>query len=258
MVSIGKLDVHSMFDDNAYANDETDQFMSAIFSRSADTSYSQLDYYYAPGVVAQYAVTDMVDVTLIAANGNDAGFNDVNKRMYSVGQINIKPGFGGREGHYRFYVINDRRNSALTGTKFTDINSGKITNNTAWGLSFDQALPSGVGVFARYSAQDNGIVENIVESSWSLGTLLEGATWGRELDTIGIAYGSVNLNTDPAALAAASISNPDDETHIEVFYKLGFGDHFTLTTDLQMIKNSGGTADADTVTVAGLRGQMNF
>lgn len=270
LVSIGKLDAHSMFDDNAYANDETDQFLSAIFTRSADTSYKQLDYYYAPGLALQYALSEMVDVTLIAANGNKSGFNDVFNNMYTVGQLNLKPGFAGREGNYRFYVINDRRNSE--NTVFTEIASGRTTDNTGWGLSFDQALPGGVGVFARYSAQDDTIKENTVESSWSLGALFAGLSWGREHDTAGVGYGSVNLNTAPAALAAYNagddgspgsgddlgIINFDDETHLEVFYKFGFSHHFTLTADLQVIGNSGGNADADTVTVTGLRGQLNF
>ena len=49
-VSAGKLDVHGNYDDNAYANDETDQFISAIFVRSPGTNYAELDRYYAPGI----------------------------------------------------------------------------------------------------------------------------------------------------------------------------------------------------------------
>jgi len=270
ITSIGKLDVHSMYDDNAYANDETDQFLSAIFTRSPDTSYKQLDYYYAPGVAVKYVLSEMLEATLILANGNDSGFNDVFNNMYSVGQINLKPGFGGREGNYRFYAINDGRNS--DNTTFTKISNGQTIDNSSWGLSFDQALPGGVGVFARYSTQDDGVVENTVESSWSLGALFEGSSWGREHDTIGVGYGSVNLNTAPAALAVYNagddgvagntddlgITNFDDETHLELFYKFGYGHLFSLTADLQIIENSGGNADADTVTVTGFRGQLNF
>lgn len=255
VISAGKLDIHSMFDDNAYANDETDQFMSAIFTRSADTSYAQVDYYYAPGVVAQYGISDKVDVELIVANGNGSGFNDIFNYMYIVGQVNFKPNLGGHDGNYRFYFINDGRKDA-----YTEISSGNTTSNNAWGLSFDQAVADHAGVFIRYSEQDDGIVENTVSSSWSLGALFEGASWGRENDTIGIAYGSVNLNTDPAALAAAGIAsaNADDETHLEAFYKYGVSDNFTLTADIQVVENVGGDSTADTVTVPGLRGQLNF
>ncbi len=274
VISAGKLDVHSMFDDNAYANDEKDQFMSALFSRSPDTSYKQLDYYYAPGIAATYAVSGMVDVRLIVANGNNSGFggetNSIFNNMYSVGQINLKPNFAGREGNYRFYVLNDGRSSI--NTSFTEIGSRQTTSNLAWGLSFDQALPGSVGMFARYSAQDDGIEENTVESSWSLGALFEGSSWGRDHDTIGIGYGSVNLNMAPAALAAynagddGSPGNADDrgivefsdEAHLELFYKFGFGHLFTLTADVQLIQNSGGNANADAVVVTGLRGQLNF
>ena len=251
VVSVGKLDVHSMYDDNAYANDETDQFMSAMFTRSPGTSFHELDYYYAPGLAAQYAVSEKIDVTVAIANGNEGGFQNVFDRMYGVAQINFKPGFSGLEGNYRFFAIDDGRH-------YTKISDGKTTTNSAWGLSFDQALPGGTGVFARYSEQDDGIVENTVKSAWSLGALLTGDSWGCDDDTIGVGYGSVNVNKDPAALANAGITNPDDETHVEMFYKFGISDHFTLTADLQRIENSGGTSNADSVTVAGLRGQLNF
>ncbi len=256
VVDAGKLDVHGLFDDNAYANDETDQFLSAIFTRSADTTYKQLDYYYAPGVAALYQVTDMLAVTAIAANGNESGFNDIFSQPYYVLQANIMPGLGGYEGNYRFYALHDSRDSA--NTTFTKISNGKKTENTAWGLSFDQAIPGGIGVFARYSAQDDSILENLVESSWSFGGLVAGDRWKRPHDSAGIAYGSVNLNNDPAVVAAAGLSNPDDEKHFEIFYKYGYLHHYTLTADLQLIKNIGGDGRADMVAVYGLRSQLNF
>lgn len=253
VVDAGKLDVHSFFDDNAYANDETDQFLSAIFTRSADTTYAQLDYYYAPGVVAQYQVSDMLALTAIAANGNESGFNDIFSQPYYVGQVNVMPNLGGYEGNYRIYGLVDSRDSS--NTTFTKVDSGKKTENTAWGLSFDQAIPGGVGLFARYSAQDDNILENTVESSWSFGGLVDGDNWQRPHDSAGIAYGSVNINDDPAVTA---LSKPDDEKHFEIFYKYGYLHHFSLTADLQVIKNIGGDGSADTVAVYGLRGQLNF
>lgn len=253
VVSAGKLDVHAYYDDNAYANDETDQFMSAIFTRSPGTSYAELDQYYAPGIVLLYSATQATDVTLIAANGNSDGFNNIFDYMYLVGQVNFKPRLAGRDGNYRFYIISDNRYNA-----YTEISDGSTTSNTPWGLSFDQSVADGVGLFARYSSQDDGIAENIVKSSWSLGTLLEGTLWGRDKDTIGVGYGSVNLNGKTNLAAALGTSNTGDETHTEIFYKFGISDHFTLTADLQVIANNGGDASADTVTVAGVRGQINL
>jgi len=262
IVTTGKLDVHGYYDDNAYANDETDQFMSAIFTRSADTSYAQLDYYYAPGIVGQYTLSDEVGLTLVAANANGSGFSDVFNNLYFAGQVNMMPNPGGYEGNYRLYALSDARDSTDADgniiTSFTKIGNGKKTKNSAWGLSFDQALPGSIGLFARYSAQDDSILENTVESSWSLGGLVSGERWGREHDSAGIAYGSVNLNSDAAVMTEAKITNPDDERHLELFYKYGYLHHFTLTADIQVIENIGGKADAGTVTVYGMRGQLNF
>jgi hypothetical protein len=256
IATIGKIDVNGMFDENAYANDETDQFMSGIFVRSSGTDFAELDQYYAPAVALQYSAGKWIDLSFIAANGNGDGFNDVFDYMYLVGQINFKANLGNQAGNYRFYAISDHRRSAQT--TFTKISDGSKTSNTGWGLSFDQAVADHVGLFARYSSQDDGIAENIVKSSWSMGTLLEGILWGRDRDTVGIAYGSVNLNHKADLAAALGTSNSGDETHAEAFYKFGVSRQFTLTVDAQVIDNNGGNAAADTVTVAGLRGQLNF
>ena len=256
VATVGKIDVNGMFDDNAYANDETDQFMSGIFVRSSGSNFAELDQYYAPAIALQYSPSGMIDLNFIAANGNGDGFNDVFDYMYLVGQINFKTRFGVQPGNYRFYAVSDHRRS--TQTTFTKISDGGKTSNTAWGVSFDQAVADGVGLFARYSTQDDGIAENIVSSSWSLGTLLQGALWGRDGDAVGVAYGTINLNDKADLAAALGTGNTGDESHVETFYKIGVSEQFTLTIDAQVISNNGGNAAADTVTVAGLRGQLNF
>jgi len=261
VVDFGKLDVHSMYDDNAYANDETDQFLSAIFTRSPGTSFSELDRYYAPGVAASFAAGEQLDLTFILANGNGAGFDAFGNRPYGVVQANVKPVFGGLDGNYRFYVIQDQRRYHKIAGASVDTGgniSGTVSSNTAWGVSFDQALPGEVGVFARYSNQKNDLAENSVESVWSLGASASGANWGREDDAIGLGYGQLKVNNDPFIKSQMGVTNQDDESHVELYYKLGFSDHFTLTPDIQVITNNSGNADSATVTVYGVRGQLSF
>lgn len=249
-IQFGKLDVHSMTDDNAFANDETDQFLSGIFTRTAGSNFAELDQYYAPGLAATYS-TEMIDLTGVIANGNNSGFNSVIDRPYSAAQINIKPELGRLEGNYRLFYI-------LDGRRYTDVTSGASTDNTAWGISFDQAASDNVGVFIRYSAQDDAVQENVVESAWSLGASIQGALWGRDDDVLGLGYGSINVNGNTAITTLAGLANPDDETHTEIYYKFGISEHFTVTPDIQVITNNSGNALADTVTVYGLRGQINL
>ncbi len=252
VATIGKIDVNSLFDENAYANDETDQFMSGIFVRASGTGFAELDQYYAPAVGLQYSAAEWLDLSLVAANGNGDGFNNVFDYMYLVGQVTFKT----RSGNYRFYAISDNRRSAQT--TFTKISDGSKTSNSAWGLSFDQAVADGVGLFARYAMQDDGIAENTVKGTWSLGTLLNGSLWGRDRDTFGMGYGTVMLNDKTDLAAALGTADTGDESHAEAFYKLGVSQQFTLTIDAQVINNNGGNAATDSVTVAGLRGQLNF
>lgn len=249
VVDAGKLDVHSMYDDNACANDETDQFLSAIFTRSAGTTYAELDQYYGPGVAVGAAVSDRLDLMVVAANGVGAGFDGVTDNPYGVLQLDFKPGLGGRDGNYRVYGIYDAR-------KYTEIGSGDTKANVAYGVSLDQALPGGAGLFARFSAQDDTLAENAVKSSWSAGAALSGGAWGRDDDVLAAGYGSVMVNEDAPDIAA--IAEPGDEGHLEVYYKIAFSEHFTLTPDVQVITNNGGDKGSDTITVAGARAQLNF
>lgn len=246
-VKAGKLDVHSCHDENAFANDETDQFLTGMFVRLPGSVFPELDNYYAPGISLTVSPMAMLDITVVGANGSGTGFEDVFSNAYTAGQVNVKPNLLGKEGNYRFYYIYDARN-------YTEITSGNTTENTGFGISLDQKLSEGIGVFARYASQDDGIDENLVKSSISGGLSLGGSIWNRGDDVIGVAYGILNIN-DKSSSAAAT---PDDETHLEVYYKLGFSEHFTLTPDLQIVTNAGGDASQDTITVYGVRAQMNF
>ncbi|RMD80715.1 MAG: hypothetical protein D6809_00470 [Gammaproteobacteria bacterium] len=256
-VLFGKLDVHSLYDTNAYANDETDQFISGIFTRSAGTSYQELDNYYAPALAVTWA-SEQAELMVLAANGNGSGFDEVDHRPYFAAQLTLKPVLMGHEGNYRVYAIRDER-------RYTDL-SGNDTENNAWGISFDQELARGVGAFLRYSTQDDQIVQNLVKSSWSLGTLLEGSLWGREDDTVGLAYGVLNINDKPQVLANAkadgtidsSLSTTDDETHLELFYKFTIApEHVTVTPSIQLIGNVGAQPGVD-ARVYGVRAQLNL
>src|SRR4030065_350774 len=207
-LKIGKLDVHSCHDENAYANDETDQFITGMFSRYAGSIFPELDSYYAPGITLTYSPANMLDITVTAANGVDSGFEDISSDAYGAGQINIKPGLFGKEGNYRFYYVYDARN-------YTDISDSSRTDetNTAFGLSFDQEIMDGFGLFARYAAIDDGIDENLVKSAISGGVSLSGSLWNRENDVVGIAAGVLAINEDSSSVAAS----PDDERHFEVY-----------------------------------------
>lgn len=261
----GKLDVHSLYDENTYANDETDQFISGIFTRYPGSIFPELDSYYAPGVAITLSPSEMFDLRLIGANGVDSGFENITENGYLVGHVNIKPGLLGREGNYRFHYIYDARN-------YRDIASGETDKkNTAFGLSFDQEVADGVGLFVRYAIQDDGVeawsdngdsvvdadeISNPVKSAISGGVSLSGSLWGREQDVVGAAYGVLVNNEDSTYFTA--IANPGDESHAEVYYKFGISDHITITPDLQLVTNAGGDADNDPITVYGVRAQMNF
>jgi hypothetical protein len=249
-LQMGKLDVHSLYDENAYANDETDQFISGQFSRTPGTVFQELDSYYAPGLAVTVNPFDLLEIRLIGANGSGDGFENITHNAYGVVQVNVKPKLLGREGNYRFFVIFDARD-------YTDATNGGINkNNTGAGLSFDQEVAESIGLFARYDTQDDDIAENLVKSAISGGVSLSGGLWNRSDDVLGVGYGLLGVNDKAPAIAA--LADSGDEGHFELYYKIGFTDHFTVTPDLQVITAAGGDNNSDTITIPGVRAQMNF
>jgi carbohydrate-selective porin OprB len=161
----------------------------------------------------------------------------------------VKPKLLGRDGNYRFFAIYDARD-------YTDVNSGETKKNTGFGLSFDQEVVEGIGLFARYDTQDGDIAENVVKFSISGGISLSGRLWNRSDDVLGIGYGV--LLTNDKAPAISALANPGDEGHFEIYYKFGITDHFTVAPDLQVITSAGGDSNNDTITIPGVRVKMNF
>ncbi|MFQ5455702.1 MAG: carbohydrate porin [Nitrospirota bacterium] len=271
IVSVGKLDVHQFTDDNAFANDETDQFITGLFARSQGTIFAELDSYYAPGIVVVASPAEWVNLMVVAANGNGSGFEDLFDNGYGSAQITLKTSLMDKAGNYSFYGIFDHRN-------YTDINNpDNIKENVGYGLSVDQELTNDLGIFARIGMQDDGIISSdiyknteeskyIVESTYSFGMQLTGERWGRTNDVFGIGYGSVNLNKKGTkklqgislTVPDKAIANPDDETHLEVYYKVTFSEHFTMSPDFQIVTNMGGDSNADRVKIYGIRTQLNF
>ncbi len=241
-LAVGKMDVHAYTDNNEYANDETTQFLNGLFVRSIGVIFAEHAKYYAPTIAFTATPFDFVSIKYTYSHdGGEDFFSD----GYHWLELGLHPMLGELSGNYRIaYIQHD--------ITFTDRNSGQPTTNAAMiNVSVDQALTGNLGIFARYAAQDDTLAENKVVSAISGGVSIGGAYWGMDADTVGIAYGHLELNRDIVTI------NNDGESVAEIYYNHEINEHMNITADVQMFSNLERTSNRD-VAVFSLRAQADF
>ncbi|MDH5541366.1 MAG: carbohydrate porin [Nitrospinota bacterium] len=266
---LGKMDLHSLYDENNFAGDETAQFMNGIFCRLTGTLYPELEWYYSPGMRFFFAPVDLLEVSYVLGNSK---WEDFGSNLFQVVQLNLKPNLFGKEGNYRVYYIMDDTlrtqtvvdpgdpaatiDMLLPATKTAD---GSRAVNTGFGVSIDQYIMEGVGLSIRYGSQDKAIDQNGAVSAMTFGILVEGGIWGMDDDSFGFAYGSLTSNdkTNGSVMLDATGEPYTGQTAIEIFYHWQVKEKIGITPDIQMISNMP-RADAASITVFGLRGQFDF
>ncbi len=252
-LTFGKLDSTVYLDANAFANDETAQFLGRIYRNSSVIEFPDNSF----GLRLGLAPIELFDIELAMFDA-DTDWEDAFDSIFLGGQINFKPNLFEREGNYRILAwLNDRDHIKwLDTTKDTEENYG-------FGLGFDQGITDNLGVFARYGWQNPKVYLSgssfSLEQSYSLGLQLKGSLWVREDDILGFAFGGVIPSDDYKK--ADPTRNAKKEGHFECYYSYKVNDHLTLSPDLQVIWDPYGydaTYGDDTILVGGLRAQIDF
>ena len=243
-VTTGIIDPTGAVDENAYANDETTQFIGSMFRNAANIEFSDNAF----GVKAVYE-TDIADFAVQYIDASD--YKDITRNGFASAQVNFKPGFiDEKEGNYRIYGwTNTNDNDKLDGTgEGNDKNYG-------FGLSLDQQVSDIFGAFARYSWSrgdiDNGIYAS---SAWSLGLQATVKGIGEE-DVVAIACGQVIPSSEYKDYAN---ENAKSENHLEVYYSWNVTDYLSISPDFQMVENPFYNEDDDTAYVGTIRMQISF
>lgn len=209
-LSAGIIESDDYVDENAFANDEYNQFLNTAFDNAPTGNFVSYDI----GAVAQWAYGNF------SANGliMDVGKNeDNNNYQFYALQLAYRLETALGQGNYRI-------TGSLTSDDFLNTDGEDLERLSALTLSFDQQLGKIIGAFLRLGIQDDEAAITWGKL-YSGGLNISGGIWGRERDNIGIgvAYldgGNTDLNNSLVA---------------EAYVRFVLNEMFAATADFQYL-----------------------
>lgn len=263
VLSIGQLNITGYFDANAYANDERTQFLANAFVNNPTIEFGGSDNFYGPGARLTYTPFKGVDLTAGAFEG-DGDYVDTFDRPFVMAEIDVNTGAFGKDGNYRLYYWNrqGRPAASLGDTANPNDPSLEKAANQGAGISLDQELAEGVGVWLRAGIQRHKVAQT--DRYVGAGLNLKGMA-GRAGDTIGLGYGVSFMGKDYKGYLADTqpLFRTAAEHYLELYYDVAVAGAtedtgFHIAPDIQYVINPGGDANAAKFFIYGMRLQTFF
>ena len=281
--SFGKFNTLDFFDDNTYSHDPRTQFQNfAIFSMgaygyAADTkgfTYGAVMEWYQGDWIARIARlalpsipnTSSLDHSLSKHYGDQIEVT----RAY---QWNDQPG-AIRALYYEQHAFmggyQDALN-AMTPNTIPDITAVRQNGTKSWGygLNWEQALNSDVGLFARWSQNPGKTETQTLDISRSLsgGLSIKGSTWSRPDDIVGIGFAVNGISAAEinylkqggytAFIGDGQLSYKNEQV-FEAYYNSKIYKELYLTVDYQRIANPAYNSSRGPIHILGLRAHIEM
>ncbi len=272
--NFGKMDPFIFFDQNAVANDEAKQFLNTVFVHNAlldaggDIGVDKNGF--SPGIRVSYAEESekwgkwRFSLGLFGA-GRGADFSHTFSSPLFIAQAEKETQLFGRPGNYRLTYWHNGQAPGY---------DEAVYRRSGIGISADQEVGEGLTLFTRlaWNMAKGGAR---FDTAYSFGGELSGASWSRAEDVLGFAFGlqrtSNGYARDSAGFEDGGIGNGvrDDavtyayaasgyEKVAELYYRFHLSKSFELSPDFQYIRNPGGNSEQSSITIYGLRAQVNF
>jgi porin len=206
---VGIIDSTAYIDDNAYANDETTQFMNDVF---VNNPLAQLPSYDLGGVI-QIEKENLTVKGLVMNTKNDQG-QDYDYYAVQLGYSLNVPSLG--SGNYRIYYYRT--------TKDFENYQGERDYIEGIGLSLDQELNQYLGSFLRLGLNTNqstGDYKNLLSG----GVQLSGNLWNRSKDIFAVGWAYLDGNSKVSGIKNSIVG--------EAYYKIPLTEYSDLTLDGQ-------------------------
>jgi high affinity Mn2+ porin len=279
-ITVGRFSVEDFFDNNRYSHDPRTQFMGWATMYNGAWDYPADTRGYTWGWVHEFRTRRWSLRYASAAMPKTANGLRFDRRIFRdrsdmfEGEIRIRP-----QGHDGAVRLLSYMNHANAGTYADAIHLAERTGTTpdvtatrrvgtgkyGFGLSVDQEIANGVGVFGRLGWND-GKTESFaftpIDRLATLGVSINGARWKRPNDTAATALTASGLSGVHAAYLALGGSDfmlgdgalrYGHEVVSESYYCARVAPWLFVTVDLQHVTNPGYNRDRGPVWVASLR-----
>jgi hypothetical protein len=226
---IGKLDLTNYFDRNAFANDETTQFLNQALKNNPMLMPPQN----GAGVVVRWDAGRDLGFSLGGQTTHDLG-QDLWSEPFVIGEIDYH---STRliEGNYRLWA------------RVSSLSTNHEQQMWGVGVSMDQLLTPQFGVFVRAGFNQ---IESVSRTFYaaSAGLRWTGPLWNRPRDRLGVGY---SFQRDV----------PGDEQVTEVYYNLFLTDHFSVIGNVECLIHGPNQVTGKTnnnVVIPGIRAVVVF
>ncbi len=233
----GIIDACDYMDENAFANDEFTQFMNEALVNGPNAFLPSYDI--GAAVEWELGGFSVKGVAMAMGTNGEEGEFEEPYNFYGI-QFGYTVDFGLGEGNYR--VILD-----ATSDDFSNVAGNKKERMSAVLFSFDQQLGEVVGLWLRFGFQDDEAAIDY-KDIYTGGVNISGNLWGREQDNIGLGYGHLrggNLDVDHTDV-------------FEVYGRFALNDIFSITGDVQYMKDSMEIGESPSGWIFGLRATAEF
>ena len=280
VLSVGKLSVVDIFDNNAFAHDGRRDFFNWVNVAHGAFDYAADVRGYSWGAALEYYRDDWAFragrfAVPRQSNGLQLNYSIMNFHGDQV-EIEHAHEIAGEPGKVRFLVFRNREfmgrfddalaYAAANGGGTPDVGNVRRPNiKRGYGINLEQNVASDVAVFGRASWNDGGtemFSYTEVERSTEAGLSLKGTRWERRQDTLGLALVQNRLSKAHQDYLAAGGTgfligdgklNYRPELAAEAYYSVALAKKSWLTLDYQYFKDPAYNADRGPVSVYGMR-----
>ena len=284
VLTVGKLSVLDLFDDNAYSHDPRTQFLNWSLMTYGAWDFPADARGYSWGFALEY----FHDTWALRAGRfmmpKESNGLALNPRIFeSFGdQIELERShaIGGQAGKLRLLAFRNQADMGGYSDSLADAAASGATPDLAtsrkkrvkygFGVGLEQSLSSDVGAFARAS-WNNGEAETFtfteIDRSVSIGVVIRGSRWKRPEDSLGVAFvrnGISGPHSDYLGAGGLGFFLGDgrlsyrSEDIFEIYYSAGLFKDTWLSADFQRIFDPAYNADRGPVSVASARFHYGF
>jgi high affinity Mn2+ porin len=295
VLTIGKFSVTDIFDTNKYANNPKSDFLNWALVNAGTFDYAADAWGYTYGAAAEWyqgdwtlrgGIFDLSETPTGGISPEGVNLDPTFEQFALIGEIERRYQLWGQPGAIKITGFVNRgraapfadaialaeepgpnfgdANAALTAARIYDSRPGVSVN-------LQQQISDDVGVFARAGWADGNIEPwdfTDIDRTVSGGVSINGKSWNRPDDTVGIA-GAINgivgvheafLNIGGLGILVGDgmLPHPGLEQMLETYYSYSLTSSTHLTFDYQFINNPGYNTDRGPVSVFGTRFHYQF